>query len=1041
MPAAKEPQSHFRVVQQFTLDYAPVDLTQYESTRTGMRCVVVNQPGPKVNGYFALATEIHDSSGAPHTLEHLVFMGSRSYHYKGLLDKLATRAYSTTNAWTATDQTAYTLSTAGWDGFAQILPIYLEHLLLPTITDSACMTEVHHIDGTGHDAGVVYSEMQGVQNAASSLIHEKSKQLLYPPGNGFRYETGGEMDALRVLKADRIRDYHAEMYQPKNMCLVITGDVDEPDLLHILDEFEATILEDIPTLDAPFKRPWVDSEPTPPLKKTVVDTVEFPEEDESVGELLISWHGPSCNDAINSSAMDTLLIYLAGSSISVLENTLVEKEQIASGVYYDSEYRPNTVYSFTLTAVETDRLKEADKRLHDLLAEVASKPFDLDYMRDCISRSKRQLKIRCEEAGDFFSDAIITDHLYGNRDGQHLRQLKTISELDDLESWTDAQWRAFLDKWLINNPHVSVLGIPSAQLSKKLKQDEKDRLQERQSRLGEKGLRDLADKLEKAKADNDAPIPDQLLEKFPVPGTESVHFISSSSAQSGPSRDKSISNPIQDIIDKDSHNSSLFIHWEHIPSNFVRIKIVLGTHTVPTELKPLISLYLMNLFTSPVTIDGQRVEFEEVVTRLERDTIGYAITTEPGNSEMLSLAIDLEPESYEKVIEWIRIVLFDAIHDKARLHASLTKILADIPDEKRSGRSMLSAVALMLQYEPESALRASSTLTKALHLKRVRKQLEKDPNTVIAKFTELCKAINRPENMRIKVAANIETLKKPVSSWTRLATAKQPLEPLKKRKDFLSKLGQTPGSYAYVVPIAAIDSSFASLLGKGIDSYKHPDLPALLVAIAYMDAVEGPMWTAVRGTGFAYGSWFSRSTDPGTLGFNIYRSASIFKAYTVAKEQTEGYASGKFDFNKFALEGAVSSIVLAMADEQATMAQAAEASFLNQVIRGVSKDHSHTMLARVRKVTPEDIRGVMKTYMVPIFESASANLIITCSKTMTEQLLEQFSQVGFQVEERSLESLYDAYGMEADAQEDEESSEEEDEGEGSEGDATSEEEE
>ena len=47
--------------------------------------------------------------------------GSKSYKYKGVLDKLATRAYSNTNAWTATDHTAYTLDTAGWDGFAQIV--------------------------------------------------------------------------------------------------------------------------------------------------------------------------------------------------------------------------------------------------------------------------------------------------------------------------------------------------------------------------------------------------------------------------------------------------------------------------------------------------------------------------------------------------------------------------------------------------------------------------------------------------------------------------------------------------------------------------------------------------------------------------------------------------------------------------------------------------------------------------------------------------------------------------------------------------------
>lgn len=83
-------------------------------------------------------------------------MGSRQYPYKGFLDKVATRSYSDTNAWTDTAETVYTLSTAGWEGFAQLLPIYLDHLIVPTLTDAGCYTEVHHIDGKGEDAGLVY---------------------------------------------------------------------------------------------------------------------------------------------------------------------------------------------------------------------------------------------------------------------------------------------------------------------------------------------------------------------------------------------------------------------------------------------------------------------------------------------------------------------------------------------------------------------------------------------------------------------------------------------------------------------------------------------------------------------------------------------------------------------------------------------------------------------------------------------------------------------------------------------------------------------
>lgn len=64
MPAAKVQSSHFTVVTSFKSEYAPASFTEYESQRTGMRAVVVDRKGPKVYGYFTLATEIHDDSGA-----------------------------------------------------------------------------------------------------------------------------------------------------------------------------------------------------------------------------------------------------------------------------------------------------------------------------------------------------------------------------------------------------------------------------------------------------------------------------------------------------------------------------------------------------------------------------------------------------------------------------------------------------------------------------------------------------------------------------------------------------------------------------------------------------------------------------------------------------------------------------------------------------------------------------------------------------------------------------------------------------------------
>jgi len=96
--------------------------------------------------------------------------------------------------------------------------------------------------------------MQGIENTSYNLTDIEAVRKLYPEGVGFRYRTGGMMGALRVLTADRIREFHKDMYQPRNLCVVIVGEIVHGELLKILDEFEDTIMDDIPDPSAPWRR-------------------------------------------------------------------------------------------------------------------------------------------------------------------------------------------------------------------------------------------------------------------------------------------------------------------------------------------------------------------------------------------------------------------------------------------------------------------------------------------------------------------------------------------------------------------------------------------------------------------------------------------------------------------------------------------------------------------------------------------------------------------------------------------------------------------
>lgn len=690
--------------------------------------------------------------------------------------------------------------------------------------------------------------------------------------------------------------------------------------------------------------------------------------------------------------MNVVLLYLAGSSASLLENVLVEKEQITSAVYYSTAEHPNTEIRFTLTSVETEKLEQVEKRFFEVLQEAMTKDLNMQYFQECIERQRRTWKFSTESSASSFAEYVITDFLFGNRDGSTLRDVASLKEYDVLEKWTQDDWRAFINKWIAEANHVTILGVPSKKLSQKLKTDEETRVAAQKERLGEKGLKELADKLEKAKAENDKEIPQEILGEFRIPGAESIHFMDTITARSGAAlKFGRPDHAIQKIVDADSEKAGLptFIHFEHIPSSFVQLSILLSVQSVPIHLRPLLSIFTEAFFTIPVQRDGKTIDFEQVVVELEKDTVGYGMENARalGNSEMLRVTFQVEKEKYEKAIAWIQELTWNSIFDVERLRAITKRLLDDVPDSKRSGDDMLVGVHVMVHYAQESISRARSTLVKARYLKRVKKMLAEKPEEIVERMEEIRKSIFQPNNVRIVVIGDLEKLPDPVTAWKpfveRLGKTDD-LVPITDRRALLSDAGKNIGGNFYIVPMPTVDSSFAYATARGLDSYDHPKLPSLLVAIAYMNAVEGPLWVAVRGKGLAYGATFTHNIDTGFVNFDIYRSPNSHKAFEAGKQIVEDHLSGASAFDPLMLEGAISSIVVGYANEQMTAANAAQGSFIRQVIRGLPLDYKENMLKRVRDIGVEDVKGALREIILPLFAPKTANMVITCGTVLEE---------------------------------------------------------
>ena len=125
-----------------------------------------------------------------------------------------------------------------------------------------------------------------------------------------------------------------------------------------------------------------------------------------------------------------------------------------------------------------------------------------------------------------------------------------------------------------------VCGQPSSALAERLEQDEKARIAQQVAALGPDGLERAKLALEKAKAEHDKPIPQDILTSFPVPNVNSISWIPVQSVQEGgigrdgPTTARS-STELSRHIETDGGVLPFFVQYDHVEVNahpFIYIK-------------------------------------------------------------------------------------------------------------------------------------------------------------------------------------------------------------------------------------------------------------------------------------------------------------------------------------------------------------------------------------------------------------------------------------------------------------------------------------
>lgn len=998
-----------RIVEPFNLDSASIQVAKWKSRETGLTVVWADVEGPLINGYFTVATEIFNDSGAPHTLEHLIFLGSERYPFKGILDSLANRAFARgTNAWTDTTHTAYTITTAGSDGFLQILPVYLDHILYPTLTSEGFTTEVYHINGKGEDAGVVYSEMQGRQNSSGDLMALRNQQLLYPPTSAYRSETGGLMEALRVLTVEQIRMYHHSYYRPNNLQLIVTGKINPTELLHVLDSQVEPLLiqhgqDHIPVA---WKRPFLEtpSKGGAKLEKSQTVEVQFPEKDESSGEVQISWVGPNANDFLLQTAIDVLGTYLTDSAVSPLAKKFIEIDSpLCTDIMFQATDAEKIIITAHLSSVPSDHLDSIGDSFRSALAEEVS-VIDMVRLKMVIEREALKTSNQMEvDAHDSLSSVIISNFLFGDAPNLIAGLSSELQRYKSLAGWSSDQWAAVFKQWLVDQPSVCIVGKPSAQLSDKLEADTKRRVEETRIKYGPEGLKALDEELHHAQEVNDRPYPDKFLAEFPVPDLGSIPWIDVQIAHGNDHYDSDLQSSIDS---KDPSKLPFFVQFNHIKSNFLSIHVNLSPPDLPAELFPFLPTYLHSFFSLPINrSDGTRLSYDEVVRQLDTQTVEYDINLGSPISQTLEISMRVEKSKYGTAVSWLRDLLWGSVFDVDRLRINTTKVLQSLPSRKREGSIVAAALYDEMIFSSDlSPMTSINLFQQESSLPKVLEQLSSNPEYVVTQMERLRSHLLRNSSLRISVSGDIISLEEPKSTWLKNF---QPLKPATLQKPLLGNAvltldGSQPSGKVFVMSMPSIESSYAYHIARGPQGFDHPDQAALTVSISVLNAMESYLWKAIRGTGLAYGASIGSNYETGHVYLNIYRSPDSSKAFLEAGRVLKDLIDKKLKFDELILESAKSSSVFSAASKIATGPEAAYRAFVDVALKGTSKDSLKQLLEKSKTVTTEEVLATIKKYLLPLFDAKSSLAAIASSANKAGQISDYLRSVGYSVEIKEL---------------------------------------
>ncbi|XP_050540397.1 uncharacterized protein C05D11.1-like [Daktulosphaira vitifoliae] len=987
---------------------------EHRCLRTGITIVFGDIDGPVVNGYFTLATETYDDDGIPHTLEHLIFLGSEDYPYKGVLDLLSNRCLASgTNAYTAVDHTCYTVSTAGSEGFLSLLPIYLDHILYPTLTDSGFITQVHHITSDGKDAGVVYCELKEVENTAENIVRQSLLKKIYPGKCGYKSVHGGIMKNLRESTTiEKIRKYHQAYYRPENLLLLVTGKIDHFSFFNSLEPVIQKILSK--GSRGEYIKPW--QNPVDPLTESSNYVELFPCDKETNGYINIGWRGPvGSTYSYKYKACEILLRYLT--TIQMKIEFVQISDPLCSQVTFNISNNLNPFIKLVFNNVPIRKLdeKQIPLKLNEVFKKLINDEdyFDLEELKKCIKKFKL-IDLRNLESGfnSILPFLIIFDFLYGKNKSDLDEILNTKRIFNKLLSEDILFWKNILRDYLLNDHKVIVRGIPSIKKHNELANEEIQRVSQRKKDLGDDGLKLKANELLNAIKECEKKPPSEMLTSIKIPNVDLIQFLT---------HDTFSSNSIYQHNLFKTSEVPLFVEIDNVKSNFVNMRVLINTKDLALNLRKYLPTFLDLIINSP-SIRRDKI-YTNVNAKLDKDiihkqasigicsksfTFGYF-------SSVIFISVYVKLDKYHKGIKWLHDILYNTVITKKWFSIMLSKKINEISSYRRNGRDMVDQILINMMYKKDNNPYACSALRQYKFLTKLQNVIKTDKGWkfIYENLNKLKSFLANPDNIKLHITGNIDKLCDIIPEASAALqkiipdNLKRSVHPFQTQFDseFMLPSNQC-GIRACIVGMGSVESSYFIQATDCINDYNHPDIAAIRVFLAYFTQTEGPIWEKVQGSGFSYFHEIIFNPDEGKIYLIFYNSIHLPAAYQATKLIIDEHLSNGLLWDQTLFESAKSCVIFEMLNEENEFDELSTQSILLR-LRNLKQTYNQDLIKKISLVKLEDLPEIGKKYVIPLFNPQSTITAVVCPPTNVEETANEFEKIGIKMNMyKSLDEIF-----------------------------------